>query len=154
MAADLFAISVEPLAAEHIPSILAIEKQTNTAPWSDRSFLNEISNPLAVFLVAIKSGDLVGYGGVWLLVDEAHITTLSVDPAFQRQGIGRHLMNHLLARAQKRGMTCATLEVRASNTAAIALYESMGFIISARRKRYYPDNGEDALVMWLHELAE
>lgn len=142
----------EPLQEAYIPAILAIEAKTNTAPWSERSFQNELSHERGVFLVAIGDGDVVGYGGVWLVIDEAHITTVAVSPEHQRQGIGSRLMIELLDRAKAAGMTCSTLEVRASNDTAIRLYERLGYHIAARRKSYYPDNREDAIVMWLHGL--
>jgi ribosomal-protein-alanine N-acetyltransferase len=102
--------------------------------------------------VAIADGKVVGFAGLWMVVDEAHITTVAVDPQFRRNGIGRKLTKEVLARGKERSATCATLEVRASNESAIRLYEELGFIQSARRKGYYPDNKEDAIVMWKHEL--
>lgn len=99
-------------------------------------------------------GEVVGYGGIWLVIDEAHVTTIAVVPAHQRQGIARQLMTELLIRARKAGMKCSTLEARAGNEPAISLYEKLGFSITGRRKGYYPDNKEDAVVMWLHDLAE
>jgi ribosomal-protein-alanine N-acetyltransferase len=148
----LATLRFEPLQEAHIASILAIEGRTNTAPWSDRSFRNELDHERGIFLVAILSGEVVGYGGVWLVIDEAHVTTVAVAPEHQRKGIGERLMIELLRKAKERGMLCSTLEVRAGNTAAITLYEKLGFTISATRKGYYPDNREDAIVMWLHDL--
>ncbi len=146
------AIRYELLKESHIPQVLEIEKASNSAPWSDRSFRNETANPQAIFIVAYYQNKIVGFGGLWLCVDEAHITTLAVDPEYRRRGIGRAIMLQLLSRGQDRGMTCSTLEVRAGNSAAIQLYQSLGYIDTARRKGYYPDNREDAVVMWLHEL--
>lgn len=142
----------EPLQEAHIPAILAIEAQTNTAPWSERSFRNELDHKRGFFLVAINQGQVIGYGAIWLVIDEAHITTVAVAPEHQRKGIGERLMVALLKEAKERGMTCSTLEVRAGNEAAIRLYEKLGYVISARRKGYYPDNREDAIVMWLYDL--
>ncbi len=142
----------EPLREEHLPEVLEIEKQANSAPWSERSFRNELDHQHGIFLVTIGEGRVVGYGGVWLVVDEAHVTNVAVDSSARRQGIGRKLMMELLKRAKERGMTCSTLEVRASNEAAIRLYEQLGYKITAQRKGYYPDNKEDAAVMWLYEL--
>lgn len=141
-----------PLEAAHIPAILEIEARVNTAPWSEKSFQNELTHAHGVFLVALVEGNVVGYGGFWMVIDEAHITTIAVSPDFQRKGIGRKLMIELLTRAKSRGMACSTLEVRAGNVPAISLYEDLGYVQSARRKSYYPDNQEDAIVMWLHEL--
>jgi len=142
----------EKLQESHIPPILAIEGRTNGAPWSERSFRNELDHPHGIFLVAILGGEVVGYGGIWLVVDEAHVTTIAVSEEQRRNGIGWKLMVELLQRAKEAGMTCSTLEVRASNEAAIKLYERLGYHIAARRKGYYPDNKEDATVMWMHEL--
>lgn len=144
----------EPLSAKHIPAILEIEKLTQTAPWSEQAFQNEISNPQSVFLVAIADGEVAGYGGFWRCIDEAHITTVSVDPEKRRLGIARKLMKNLLEAAREEGFVCSTLEVRAGNEPAIKLYEKLGYKTTATRKGYYPDNKEDALVMWLYDLQE
>ncbi len=146
-------VRFEPLAAQHVDSILKIEQEANPAPWSDRSFLNELTNPQSVFLVAFGDGKVVGYGGYWRCIDEAHITTVAVAESARRQGIGKRLMHTLLNRAIDEGMICSTLEVRAGNEAAVMMYENMGYKVTARRRRYYPDNQEDALVMWLYDLA-
>jgi ribosomal-protein-alanine N-acetyltransferase len=142
----------ESLQESHLPSILAIEQTTNSAPWSERSFQNELGHKHGVFLVAIEDGQVIGYGGVWLVIDEAHVTTISVSEAFRRRGVGTRLMIELLSRAKAAGMLCSTLEVRASNLPAVKLYENLGYAVTATRKGYYPDNNEDALVMWLHDL--
>lgn len=142
----------EPLEASHIAAILEIEQVINTAPWSEKSFRNELTHPHGVFLAAIGDGRIVGYGGFWMVVDEAHITTIAIAPEQQGKGIGKKLMIELLTRAKSRQMTCSTLEVRASNETAIRLYERLGYVTTARRKSYYPDNREDAIVMWLHDL--
>lgn len=146
-------IRLEPLAESHLPEVLRIERACQTAPWSEASFRNEIGYPHGVFLVALADREVAGFGGCWIVVDEAHITTLAVDPLHRRKGIGRIIMDNLLQRAVRGGATCSTLEVRASNEAAIKLYEQMGYVTTARRKGYYPDNREDALVMWLHDLS-
>lgn len=144
----------ERLEERHIPKILEIERVTNSAPWSERSFTNELSNQQSYFLVGLLGQDLVAYGGMWLCIDEAHITTVAVNATDRRNGIGRALMIELLTRALALGITCSTLEVRAGNVAAIKLYESLGYRTTACRKQYYPDNKEDALVMWLYDLPE
>lgn len=146
------AVRFESLKPEHIPAILDIEAHSNTAPWSERSFRGEISNPQSIFLAAIADGKVVGFAGLWIVVDEGHITTVAVEPDHRRHGIGRKLVVELLSRGKERGIVCSTLEVRASNDAAIRLYEQLGFVQAARRKGYYPDNREDAIVMWKHGL--
>ena len=150
--ADLKTLRFEPLAEHHIGAILAIEKETNTSPWSERSFKNELINRQSIFLVALLSGVVAGYGGLWVCVDEGHITTLAVGAEHRRKGIGRKLMDELLSKAKPQGVTCSTLEVRAGNLPAIELYKAMGYVEVARRKAYYPDNKEDAVVMWLYDL--
>jgi len=142
----------ETLRESHIPAILEIEKTTNTAPWSERSFKNELDHAYGVFLVGILMGEVVAYGGVWMVIDEAHVTTIAVAEAQRRQGIGQRLMIELLEKAKAAGMVCSTLECRASNESAIKMYEKFGYSITATRKGYYPDNKEDAVVMWLYNL--
>ena len=149
----LTTLRFERLQAEHIPTILEIEQQANSAPWSERSFTNEIDHPHGYFLVALVQGEVVAYGGIWMVIDEAHVITIAVDEAHRRQGIARKMMINLLEEAMDKGILCASLEVRASNHAAIELYEKLGFVQTTRRKAYYPDNKEDAVVMWLHQLA-
>ncbi len=169
-------IRIEALQPEHIPAILEIEKLCNSAPWSERSFRGELDNPQSVFLVALASasrretgqgspepsppapspfsrrdkgeGEVVAYAGLWVVVDEGHITTVAVDPDHRRQGIGKRLIQELLKRGEAKGVECATLEVRASNEGAIQMYEQLGFKQAATRRNYYPDNREDAVIMW------
>ena len=141
-----------PLDESHIAAIQEIEKEWNSSPWSERSFQNELTNPQSVFRVAIVDANIVGYGGVWNLVDECHVTTLAIAKDVRRSGLGKRLIINLLSEAKLKGMNCATLEVRASNEGAIKLYESLGFSKAAVRKKYYPDNQEDAIVMWLYNL--
>ena len=144
----------EGLHEAQLPAILEIENVVNGSPWSERSFRNEIDHPHGLFRVALEDGAVVGYGGVWLVIDEAHVTNVAVAPAFQRRGIGRRLMIELLRAARDKGMSCATLEVRAGNAPALHLYESLGFERTAVRRGYYPDNKEDAVVMWRHRLDD
>ncbi len=142
----------ERLAEHHIPEVVAIEKVSNGSPWSDRGFRNEIDHSHGLFLVALEGGEVVGYGGVWLVIDEAHIVNVAVREDRRRQGIARGLVQRLLEASKEAGMKTASLEVRAGNEGAIRLYENLRFVTTNRRKRYYPDNREDALVMWLFEL--
>ena len=102
-----------------------------------------------------RSEDLViGFAGVWLMVDEAHITTFGVHPDHRRRGVGRRLLMRLAELATELGALRLTLEVRVGNTAAQALYRSFGFAVSGRRIAYYSDDGEDALVMTTPSLAD
>lgn len=145
---------LESLDESHIAAITEIEKAVNSSPWSDRAFQNELNNPQSCFQVAIVDGQVAGYGGYWRCIDEAHVTNVAVRLENRRQGIALKIMNELLRQAIEEGMTCSTLEVRAGNEAAIKLYESLGYKTIATRKGYYPDNREDALVMWLYGLQD
>jgi len=143
-----------PLTPELIPAILEIEKKSQGAPWSEKSFTNELENPHSYFLVALENQAVIGYGGVWLIQDEAHVTTITVNQDQRRKGIGKRLMHELIKGSLERKANCMTLEVRVSNEPAIKLYDSLGFARAAVRKNYYPDNQEDAYIMWLYDLNE
>jgi ribosomal-protein-alanine N-acetyltransferase len=140
------------MAEEHVPDVVEIDRASNGAPWSEASFLREVSNPQAHYYVSLDGSTVVGFAGFWTLVDEAHITTIAVRPEARGRGIGRALMTRILADAADLGMKCATLEVRISNEKAINLYASLGFVHSGVRKNYYPDNREDAVIMWRYGL--
>lgn len=142
-----------PMEEKHLPEILAIEKQSNPSAWSESGFRSELSNPQAHYFVALQKSAVVGYAGYWSVIDEAHITNVAVSPDHRREGIGRSLIQFLLKDAVKRGIRCATLEVRAGNAAAISLYESMGFVACGVRKHYYPVDRSDAVVMWLYDIG-
>lgn len=142
----------EPMAERHVEDVHAIEVVSNGAPWSEASFRREIGNPQARYFVALHGDAVLGYAGFWCLVDEAHVTNVAVKPDMRGKGIGRGLMARLLEEAKALGMRCATLEVRAGNKQAIRLYESLGFEHSGVRKNYYPDNREDAVIMWRYGL--
>ena len=124
------------------------------APWPSYAFRQELEgNRLARYIVARDGERVVGYAGIWLMVDEAHITTFAVDPEYRRQGIGHAILRELLALSHRVGAVVATLEVRATNVAARRLYERYGFRPVGVRPRYYTDNGEDALIMTTSELT-
>ena len=143
-----------PLEERHIHDVAVLEKEVHASPWSEQAFRNELKNDPGVFIVAEENGKVTGYAGMWVIVDEAHVINVAVSPERRREGLGRRLMVELLVRAQELRATCSTLEVRASNSAAIQLYEGLGYVSSGVRKRYYPDNREDAVVMWLYGLQE
>ena len=151
------AVRVEPMGPGDIPAVLEIERASFTTPWPPEAFEQELRhNRLARYAVARQGSAVVGYAGVWLMVDEAHITTFAVHPDWRRQGIGRRLLLAMLTVAEELKATRMTLEVRVSNLAAQALYGTHGFAIAGRRERYYTDDGEDAFVMTtppLHSAA-
>lgn len=141
-----------PIAEEHLEAVLAIEKEVNGSPWGEPSFRNEIDGSMSQFFVALLNGEVIGYGGCWIHVDEAHITNMAIRTSDQGNGYGKKLLRHILDAARKVGATCATLEVRASNQSAIKLYAAHDFVECGVRKGYYTNNKEDALVMWRHDL--
>lgn len=142
------------LERQQIARVVEIDTQSNGAPWSEQAFANELDNPNSYFRVALLDGKVVGFGGYWRCVDVAHITTVAIAEEHRRNGYGRLLMLHLLKSAQADGMVGCTLEVRAGNEPAILMYENLGFVHVSTRKAYYPDNREDAVIMWLYELGK
>ena len=141
-------IAVAAMRMEDIPAVHAVERQSFATPWPAYAFRQELeSNRLARYLVARVGSEVVAYGGIWLMVDEAHITTFAVLPSWRRMGVGSRLLLDLLDLAIGLGAEAATLEVRLSNAAARALYERFGFRPVGLRPRYYSDNHEDALIM-------
>jgi len=146
-------VAVEPMSVDDIPAVHEIERASFTAPWPTYAFRQELeANRLARYVVARDGEGVVGYAGLWLMVDEAHITTFAVAPDRRRQGVGEHLLLELLRIAESVGAAVATLEVRVSNLPARRLYEKYGFRPVGVRPRYYTDNNEDALIMTTSEL--
>ena len=147
-------VRVEPMTLGDLPAVHAIERASFSVPWPDEAYRNELlTNRLASYVVARAGDEVVGFGGLWVMVDEAHITTFAVDTRWRRRGIGEWLLQALLDRAVARQAREATLEVRLSNMPARRLYEKYGFRPVGIRPRYYSDNGEDALIMTTDALA-
>ena len=141
-------VSIEPMRLEHLPHVHAIEQASFSAPWPANAYRSELeTNRLASYLVARVDDDIVGYGGMWLMVDEAHITTFAIHPAWRRQHIGERLLLEFVDVAILRRAREMTLEVRLSNLPARRLYEKFGFRPVGVRPRYYSDDHEDALIM-------
>ncbi len=138
-----------------IPRVLEIERQSFPTPWPHDAYTHELKeNRLASYTVARVEEEIVGYAGMWVIMDEAHITTIAVDPSHRGQHIGERLLVGLIDEALNRRARWMTLEVRKSNTAAQALYKKYGFREIGVRKGYYSDNREDAIVMWTGNLWE
>jgi ribosomal-protein-alanine N-acetyltransferase len=147
-------LRIRPMTAADLPSVQLIERVSFTTPWPPQAYGQELeTNRLAHYLVALIGDELVAYGGVWLMVDEAHITTFAVHPGYRRRRIGERLLLALLDLAVDRHAREATLEVRLSNLPARRLYEKYGFRPVGIRPRYYSDDGEDALIMTTEPLA-
>lgn len=142
------------MTVDDIPLVQLVERKCFTTPWSRSIFVSELTrNDNAIYAVALVGERIVGYAGVWIILDEGHITNIGVDPSFQRQGIGQGLMDMITRLAVERGAVAMTLEVRVSNFSAQALYTKLGFVPRGIRKEYYQDDKEDALIMW-RELGE
>ena len=148
---------IRPMTADDLDGVLLLEEASFAADaWSRALYEHELNdNRLSRYRVVVpaESDEVIAQGGWMLFGDEAHILTIAVRPEHRGQGIGRWLLLHLLAEARAEGCVSVVLEVRPSNEAAIRLYESLGFAIIGRRKRYYPDK-EDALVLLLDGLDD
>jgi [ribosomal protein S18]-alanine N-acetyltransferase len=144
---------VAEMTAEDIPAVHAIESASFPTPWPPYAFRQELeTNRLARYIVVRAGERVIGYAGIWLMVDEAHMTTFAVLPAYRRRGIGGLLLVELMELAADLGAVVCTLEVRLSNAAARRLYQDFGFKPVGVRPRYYTDNGEDALIMTTDRL--
>jgi ribosomal-protein-alanine N-acetyltransferase len=140
-------ISYEIMNSEHIPAVAQLEQVNFSMPWSKNVLQAELDNPLSLWLVALDDGQVVGYVGSQIVPDEADMMNLAVQDAYRRQGIARELVSRLLARLKEMNVRSLTLEVRASNVPAIALYEALGFQEVGRRPGYYKKPKEDALIL-------
>lgn len=144
---------VRPMKLEDIDGVLNIEKSCFTTPWSYGAFRAEIlDNHCARYLVAEQEGILKAYGGMWIIINEAHITNVAVHANYRGKGIGEAIMRGLIDTSLRLGIESMTLEVRVSNTVAQNLYKKLGFTGVGVRKGYYTDDGEDALIMWNEKL--
>ncbi len=137
-----------------VDGVAAVEAATFPHPWSRDAFVSEMNNVAARYLVAEAEGVIIGYAGAWIILDESHITNIAVLQEYRGQGIGRRLTAGLMQYLSNLGAAYATLEVRRSNAVAQGLYTSLGFVKLGVRKRYYEDNGEDALIMVCDHMPE
>ncbi|MEI6916567.1 MAG: ribosomal protein S18-alanine N-acetyltransferase [Armatimonadota bacterium] len=145
-------IFITPMRYEDVPSIAVVERQCFSTPWSENAYRTELSNQCAEYYVAWMGGNLAGYVGMWLIMDEVHITTLGVAPEYRGKKVGERLLTRVLDAARERGAQRVTLEVRKSNETARSLYNKYGFREAAIRKGYYSDNDEDAVIMWIDDM--
>jgi [ribosomal protein S18]-alanine N-acetyltransferase len=142
-------VHLVPLRRRHLRSVLRIESQVYPTPWSFALFMSELNLRGTRHYVAARVGGLVvGYAGIMFSGDEAHVTNIAVDPAWQRHQIGTRLLTNLARAAIAHGARNLTLEVRLSNGSAQAMYRKFGFDVEGVRKNYYAESNEDALIMW------
>ncbi|WP_346354860.1 ribosomal protein S18-alanine N-acetyltransferase [Azotosporobacter soli] len=135
-----------------VDGVLAVEQATFSVPWSRDAFVGEMNNELAMYIVALEGGKIIGYAGAWVIVDEAHVTNVGIIAEWRGRGLGERLMRELIAKVKARGATAMTLETRVSNRVAQSLYGKLGFKSAGFRRKYYTDNQEDALIMWCENL--
>jgi len=160
-------LTLKPLTADLLPAAVQLDQACFGRLWTLEGYRRELESPNSELVVLqpqqeqpsteaianladipLDSSPIIGLGCFWSIVEEAHITIVAVHPSYQRQGLGQALLWALLGQAHQRGLERATLEVRVSNQAAIALYEKFGFQEAGRRRRYYEDTGEDASILW------
>ncbi len=145
--------SIAPMATGDIAAVTRIERACFTTIWPSDAFYNELSsNKLAHYFVGRVGDRIVAYGGVWVILEDSHITTLAVDPAYRGRRFGETLLLRLIDEAIERGAAWITLEVRESNKIAQALYRKYGFTTVTMRHGYYSDDNESALIMWAGSL--
>lgn len=141
-------IIVEPMKLKDIDGVFEVEKNCFEHHWSKDSLKNELSNDKARYLIAKIDNKVVGYIGIWLILDEGHITNVAVHSDYRGKKIGDKLVKEMVELCRENMITSMTLEVRVSNKVAQNLYKKYGFKISGIRKEYYSDNKEDAIIMW------
>ena len=140
-------ICYELMRPEHIASVARLERENFSLPWSENVLSSELKTPLSLWVVATNDGAVIGYVGAQIVPDEADMMNLAVDAQYRRQGIGKALVEHLIASLQERMVRSLTLEVRVSNAPAVSLYEGMGFLTVGRRPNYYQKPKEDAWIL-------
>lgn len=147
-------IHIERMRMGDVERVTELDEKCFPAPWSIHAYRTEVNNPSAYYVVARVDDAIVGYAGMWIIMDEAHITTIGVDPNFRGKKIGKRLLVNILDEAMHRGARRATLEVRRHNPPAQNLYHKYGFHQVAIRKGYYTNNNEDAFIMWIDDMLD
>lgn len=147
-------VELKPMRVSDVSRVMTIERECFAVPWHESAYITEITNRSAYYIVAWLEDEIVGFAGMWVIMDESHITTIGVARDQRGKKIGEELLVGLLNEAIKRGARRVTLEVRLSNSVAQNLYRKYGFKPAAVRKGYYTDNHEDALVMWIDNTGK
>lgn len=140
-------ITIRKMTAEDIEGVLEVECEAFSTPWTKRLFYDEVNNPHTVYFVCCEEEKIAAYGGMWHVVDEGQITNIAVKKAFRNRGIGSMILNELINWAKDNEIAVIGLEVRAGNEEALALYRKFGFEAVGRRKNYYREPVEDAVLM-------
>ncbi|MET3196956.1 ribosomal protein S18-alanine N-acetyltransferase [Bacillus sp. OAE603] len=144
-------VAFRQMREEDLNQIMEIEKKSFATPWTYDAFYNELhTNQFAHYVVAEVDKEIIGYCGLWVIIDEGHITNIAILPEYRGNGLGEKLLLAVMDTARELGAETLTLEVRVSNDVAKGLYRKLGFQDGGIRKSYYTDNYEDALVMWVN----
>jgi ribosomal-protein-alanine N-acetyltransferase len=146
-------VEIREMRNEDVPRVMEIERECFATPWHESAYYTEIANRSAYYIVSCVDSEVVGYAGMWVIMDEAHITTLGVARSHRGMRIGEQLLAGLVDEAMRRRARRATLEVRQSNEVAQGLYRKYGFVPAAVRRGYYTDNHENAVVMWIDNMC-
>ena len=147
-------IEIRPMTRRDVPRVHELERICFRTPWTKLALFGELRNEVAHYRVVVLGGKIIGYGGMWVLFEEAHLTNVAVAPEYRGNGYGKELLLSMMACAKDCGATMMTLEVRQSNLAAQSLYRQMGFVQNGHRPRYYSDTGEDALLLWNMDIQK
>jgi [ribosomal protein S18]-alanine N-acetyltransferase len=145
-------VEIFPMEDRYIEGVLNISMLSFPVSWSKTSMEEELDNKFARYVVAVMDNIVVGFGGMWVIIDEAHITNIAVHPEYRKLGIGSMLLEALIDICRLEDCSSMTLEVRKSNFKAQGLYSKYGFLQEGLRKGYYEDNKEDAIIMWKRNL--
>ncbi len=152
-AGDSERMEIAAMSVADISEVCRIERSSFSTTWPSDAFYNELNtNKLAHYFVGRIGSKIVAYGGIWVIFEDSHVTTIAVDEAFRGRKLGELMLVHLIAEAIERGAAWMTLEVRESNVVAQQLYRKYGFTTVTTRKGYYSDNNENAMVMWAGNL--
>ncbi|MBQ9833048.1 MAG: ribosomal protein S18-alanine N-acetyltransferase [Clostridia bacterium] len=145
---------IRPMHSCDIDAVAELEKQCFRSPWSKESLEGELKNKVAHYLVMTLDDCVIGYAGMWVMFNEAHITNIGISPLHRGKGLGKRLMLAIMAYALTFSASEMTLEVRDSNTIAQNMYFSLSFECAGIRKRYYSDTNEDAMILWNHDIEK
>jgi len=141
-------VEIQFMREEHIDQVYQIEQDSFSISWTRDDFENELRNNITIYIVALDEREVIGFAGLWHVVNEGHIVNLAVKEERRRQGVGALLIERFIEIALEKEMIGLTLEVRMANAAGQRLYHKFGFKAEGLRRRYYADTGEDAIIMW------
>lgn len=145
-------MTIESMTVDDISQVAEIERKIFSIPWSEKAFRDSMESDNTIYIVAKENNNVAGYAGMYLSFEEGNITNVAVNPLSRRKGIGEKIVRDILNRAYEKGVRDVFLEVRETNSVAIALYEKIGFKEEGIRKNFYDKPRENALIMWKHNL--